>query len=166
MYGRGGWEGTMMSRHHITRSRLGGAANAARIVAGLIWLAGAAFNAVVTLRMDEPYAWLETSPVPFYRWFFADVVKAHPSLWTMLLVIGELALGTLTLARGRWARLGLTGGAVFSALLCSLASIYTLVMGPYALLLGWLGRGTYERSPLERISARVASGGDRRHEPA
>lgn len=128
-----------------------GAANIARVVVGLIWLAGAAFNALVTLRMSDAFAWLEESPVPVYRWFFGDVVGAHPAVWTVLLAFGELVLGVLTLARGGWARFGLAGGALFSALLFSLGTVYTLVMGPYALLLARLARWDYPRSLFDRL---------------
>jgi hypothetical protein len=114
------------------------AVDIARIAAGCVWLGGAAFNALWTIRQSAPYEWLEEETLPLSRWFFGDVVSAHPAPWTALLIAGELALGILTLARGRWARLGLAGGALFSALLFATASPYTLVMGPYAFLLAWL----------------------------
>lgn len=59
-------------------------------------------------------------------------------MWTIGLIAGEAALGILTLVCGRWGRTGLIGGALFSLFLFSLAVPYTLVMGGYALLLGWL----------------------------
>ena len=123
---------------------------AARIVVGLIWLAGAVFNILVTLRMPQPFQWLEASPVPLYRWFFTDIVGDHPALWTLLLVAGETALGLLTLARGGWERLGLVGGALFSLFLVSFGTVYTLMMAPYALLLVWLTRRDTTPFPLHR----------------
>jgi hypothetical protein len=123
----------------------------ARIAVGGIWLAGAAFNAFVTRRMEDPYGWLaDGSPVPIYRWFFGDVVGAHPTAWTVALAAGEATIGALTLCRGRWAQLGLAGGALFSALLFSLATPYTLVMGPYALFLAWLARQEHRWSQVAR----------------
>lgn len=123
----------------------------ARIAVGGVWLAGAAWNALVTRRMEDPYGWLaDGSPVPVYRWFFGDVVSAHPTSWTMALAVGEASVGALTLRRGRWARLGLAGGALFSALLFSLATPYTLMMGPYALFLAWLARKEQRRSQVAR----------------
>lgn len=127
-----------MKARHASRPQWPGWANSARLVIGLIWLAGAAFNALVTLRMSRPFEWLESSPIPIYRWFFRDVAGEHPVVWTLLLVAGEAALGVLTLARGGWARLGLAGGALFSLFLFSLGTVYTLVMAPYAALLTWL----------------------------
>lgn len=125
-----------------------------RLVVGLIWIAGAVFNLLVTLRMERPFEWLEASPVPFYRWFFADVAGAHPALWTVLLVAGETALGVLTLWDGARARLGLAGGALFSAFLFSLAPPYTLVMGPYAVFVGWLARKPHSQSIRQMLRQR------------
>ena len=144
-----------MSRARSTELRGTNVANAARIAVGLVWLAGAVFNALVTTRMADPYGWLVGSPVPVYRRFFADVVGAHPRFWTVLLVIGETALGVLTLARGWRARLGLAGGALFSALLFSFLSPYTRMMGPYALLLAWLARRDYPVSLLDGLRSLI-----------
>lgn len=129
----------------------GPGANTTRIVVGLIWLAGAAFNAFVTMRMAEPFGWLESSPVAPYRWFFRDVVGPRPEPWTALLVAAEATMGILTMARGRWARLGLGLGALFSAFLFTLATPYTLVMGAYAALLAWLARKEYPTTPLDPL---------------
>ena len=132
-----------MARANTPHRRGLSGAGVARTVVGTIWLAGAVFNALVTLRMEDPYGWIaDESRLGVYRWFFGEVVGAHPAVWTVLLIAGEAALGVLTLARGGWATLGLVGGVLFSAFLFSLASPYTLMMGPYALLLAWLGRRT------------------------
>lgn len=139
----------MTTTHAIWTSRPGWT-NVARLVIGLIWLAGAAFNGLVTLRMSRPFEWLEASPVPVYRWFFRDIAGAQPAFWTLLLIAGEIALGVLTLARGGWARLGLAGGALFSLFLVSLGTVYTLVMAPYALLLAWLARRDTTPFPFDR----------------
>jgi hypothetical protein len=123
-----------------------------RIVVGLVWLAGAAWNLLVTWRMDDPYGWLaDAARVAPWRWFFAEVVEAHRMLWTALLIMGETVLGVLTLGRRRWARLGLAAGALFSAALFSFGTPYTLMMGPYALLLAWLWRHEVHRSAKSRM---------------
>jgi hypothetical protein len=110
-----------------------------RYVVGLIWIAGAVFNATWTMRHLDLYQGLASdATVPIYRWLFGDVVGARPAFWTVLLVIGELALGLLTLGSGWRARLGLAGGAIWSLLLFPLLWPYTLMMGPYAALLVWL----------------------------
>lgn len=123
-----------------------------RIVVGFIWLAGAAFNMLVTWRMADPFGWLaEGSRFAPWRWFFGEVAGAHPAFWTALLIAGEIALGVLTLGRGDRARLGLAGGVLFSLFLLSLGTSYTLIMGPYALLLGRLARYRYGRSLLDYL---------------
>ena len=119
-----------------------------RLVVGLIWLAGATINTLVTLRMAEPFTWLEESPVRSYRWFFSEVVGTYPTVWTILLIVGELSLAILTLSRRGWARIGLVGGAVFSLFLFVSALSYTLMMAPFALLLTWLARHDYPESSL------------------
>lgn len=127
-------------------------AEIARIVVGLIWLAGAVWNLTVTLRMADPFGWLaEGSWFAPWRWFFGDIVQSRPAFWTVLLISGEAALGALTLARHGWARLGLAGGALFSIALFSFGTSYTLMMGPYALLLAWLARHQYHRSAIDHL---------------
>ena len=109
-------------------------------IVGGIWLAGAAFNAGWTTRQAAPFEWLEESLFPPYRWFFGEVAAQSPVFWTVALVAGETALGILTIAGGKWTRLGLLGGVLFSLFLFSLATPYTTMMGGYALLLAWLLR--------------------------
>jgi len=145
-----------MNRTPATDRGRMGAVDIARAAVGLIWLAGAAVNAVVTLRMADPYGWLaDGSRVRGYRWFFREVAGAHPTGWTLVLIAGEAALGVLTLSRGGWAKLGLAAGAMFSAVLASFSTPFTVVMGPYALLLAWLARhdGRPDRpSPIGRLA--------------
>ena len=71
----------------------------ARKVVGLIWIAGALWNAGWSLRQDNPWSWLEDSPVPVYEWFFGEVVSRNPAFWTVLVIIAELSLGVLTFSR-------------------------------------------------------------------
>ena len=138
-----------MTERRAGRSRV----NVARVLVGLIWLAGAAFNLLVTTRMEDPYGWIaRDSAFPLYRWYFREVVDPHPVVWTLLLVAWEAATGGATLARGQWPRLGLTGGVLFSAFLFTLVWPYTLMMGPYALFLAWLARRHH------RLSDRATEG--------
>jgi hypothetical protein len=97
--------------------------------------------------MDAPYEWLaDGSRIGAYRWFFGDVVGAHPEFWTAALVVGEAGLGVMTLSRGRWAVWGLACGAAFSAVLFSFSTPYTVVMGPCAIFLGWLAQEHLKRN--------------------
>jgi hypothetical protein len=128
---------------------------------GGIWIAGAAFNALVTARMDDPYAWIvDESRIGAYRWFFGEVAGAHPVAWTLALVAGEAVLGVLTLAGGRKARLGLFGGVIFSLFLFFMVTPYTVVMGPYALVLVGL---LLEERRRTRVTQSHPSNGDRGH---
>lgn len=130
-----------------------------RLVVGSIWLAGATYNALVTWAMSDPYGWIaDDSVIPLWRWFFTNVVERQPELWTALLIAGELLLGVLTLGRSRWAQFGLLGGAIFSVVLFSLGTPYTLMMGPYAVFLIWLSRHDAEDGVLHLLWPR--------HQPA
>lgn len=133
--------------HRFERDRI------AQYIVGGIWLAGAAFNAVATLRQPDPYTWLEESLVRPYRWFFGEVAARDPSFWTLALVAGETALGILTLAGGKWTSLGLLGGVLFSTFLFTLATPYTLMMGGYALLLAWLARRAGHSDQVKGLAA-------------
>lgn len=140
--------------HIMTTMHGGKGTNIARIVVGLIWIGGAVWNLVFTTRMDRPYGWLaDDAGTSLYRWFFGEVVEAHPVFWTVLLAIGELTVGGLTLMRGGWAKLGLLGGALFSAFLFLTMTPYTLIMGPYAVFLGWLAAKEYPRNAWEIVRA-------------
>src|SRR5687768_7293038 len=115
-----------------------------RMFVGVIWIAGAAFNAMWTLRHPEFFGnegIAQDASLEIYRWFFGDVVARAPALWTALLILGEVAIGVLTLGGGRWARTGLWGGVVWSLWLFPLIWPDTIMMGPFALLLAWLLRG-------------------------
>jgi hypothetical protein len=128
---------------------------AARLAIGLVWIAGAIFNLVVTMRMDAPFAWIEDSAIRPWGWFFSRVVSPHAGFWIALLVIWEFGIGAMTLVRGRFARFGLAGGALFSAFLFSLWTPYTMAMGVYALLLAWLAPRRHERSAIETARGRL-----------
>jgi hypothetical protein len=132
-------------------------AELARIAVGLIWLAGALFNAIVTMRMADPFSWLaEGSRFSIWRTFFRETVSRHPRRWTVLLIAGEAALGLLTLGKGKRARIGLAGGSLFSAGLFSLGTSYSTMMGPYTLLLVWLTRFEFGQSIID-ILRRIRS---------
>lgn len=121
-----------------------------RSVIGLVWIAGAVFNALWTPRYSEVFQSLAAeASIPVYRWLFGEVVGAHPVFWAVLLVIGEFLLGVLTLGKGRWGRLGLALGALWSLLLFPLVWPYTLIMGPYAVLLAWLASRDHDESLLD-----------------
>jgi hypothetical protein len=105
--------------------------------------------------MADPFGWLANgSRLAFWRWIFGEVVMPHRSFWTAMLIVGETALGVLTLARGGWAKLGLLCGTLFSAALFTFGTTYTLIMGPYAFLLAWLARHQFGRSFVDLLRGR------------
>ena len=126
----------------------------ARMALGLTWIAGAIYNLVWTLWHpellgDEGFG--ANASLPVYRWFFGDVVGGAPAFWTVLLILGELGLGALTLARGVWAKAGLWGSVAWSLWLFPLMWPYTQMMGPFALLPAWLLRDEPRWSVLDVI---------------
>ena len=133
--------------HRFERDRI------AQDIVGGIWLAGAAFNAVATLRQPDPYTWLEESLVRPYRWFFGEVAARDPSFWTLALVAGETALGILTLAGGKWTRLGLLGGSALQHLPVHVGDAIHMMMGGYALLLAWLARRAGHSDQVKGLAA-------------
>lgn len=122
-----------------------------RLATGLIWLAGALFNTLVILRMDDPWGWAaRDAHLRPYRWFFSLVGK-RPRFWTIALILFETAIGCLTLGKGARARFDLIAGAAFSLFLFPILWPYTAMMGPYALLLAWLQRRTPDVSLLDLL---------------
>lgn len=101
--------------------------NVAR-VAGVVMLAGAGLNLVLTTAVPESYAslgeWLN-GPEPLHRLWSATMGE-HPRVWVPIVGIAfEAGVGTLALSRSRTRRLaGLVGIGVFHVSL--------LVMGLWA----------------------------------
>lgn len=136
-------------------------AQAGRIIVGLIWIAGAVFNILVTTRMERPFDWIaDESRLGVMRWFFGEVVSACPVGWTVLLAIAELAIGVLTLMKGQFAKVGLAGGVLFSLFLFGMATPYTVVMGPYALFLFWRTRKEYPETAWSYVRAWLHNRGE------
>lgn len=81
----------------------------ARVLLGAVWIAGAIWNAFVTLP-GAPGAWSdlgENATFGVYRWFFDSVAGGAPVFWTIMLIAAELTLGVLLLGTDPWARYGL-----------------------------------------------------------
>ena len=129
-----------------------------RMGLGLIWIAGAFFNLVWTLRQPNVFGqggFAGEAGLTIYRWFFREVIAPAPTFWTVLLVLGEAALGAQTLAKGAWARAGLWGSALWSLWLFPLMWPYTIMMGPFALVPLWLLRGTQDVSAIDLLRRRA-----------
>jgi len=93
------------------------------IAIGVLFAIGAVFNTVYTLRnSDEFYggfaegAWLKPA-----RWFVDDVVIPNATVFTVLLILFQIAVAVLILTRGDLVTAALVAGATF-AVLAALAS--------------------------------------------
>jgi hypothetical protein len=81
----------------------------ARMLLGAVWIAGAMWNAVVTLPgASDAWSDLGTNATfRIYRWFFDSIAGGAPVVWALMLVVAELTLGLLLLRADPWARYGL-----------------------------------------------------------
>lgn len=88
---------------------------AGRIVFGVFFLL-MAWGVNLPMMITDPSLYPAAgahSIIPLYRWFFTQVLAAHPLPFILLLIAFETAVGLLTLSRGRWVKLGLASGALF-----------------------------------------------------
>lgn len=134
-----------------------------RMLLGVIWIAGAIFNAVWTLpaAFDAWDSLGREATFAGYRWFFGTVVSLAPDLMTLLLILGELALGVMLLSRDPWAQVGLVLSVVWCAFLLFIIWPYTLSTLLLLALAGWLLRYDHDRSVVDLLRHR--GGLDRLH---
>lgn len=83
---------------------------------GLVYLVGAGFSSIYTLRHGEGFyggfaegAWFKPS-----RWFVRNLVMPRSMVFTGLLIIFQLIVALSILTRGILVQSGLIAGAVFS----------------------------------------------------
>lgn len=79
--------------------------NAARIFVGVFFIIMAvAVNAVLSIIAPDQFVRLgaDAPLIPFYGWFFEQIVALAPQLVGILAAIGEIAIGLLVLSSGRW----------------------------------------------------------------
>jgi hypothetical protein len=108
-------------------------ANLLRLFWGCVFMAGVAIN--VFLAIKDPtvynngglYAWPD-----ILQNFWADTVVPNILLFIILYAVIELILGLLILNKGKWAKIGLAGGALFG--------IGLLMLGLGAQRSDWLAR--------------------------
>jgi hypothetical protein len=127
-----------------------------RLVLGVIWISGAIINGLWTLPAASD-AWESLgrdATFAAYRWFFSDIVSVAPELMTVLLILGELALGVMILARDPWARSGLLLSVVWSVFLLFLIWPYTLSTLVLLVLAAWLLRFDHERAVVDLVRHR------------
>lgn len=86
-----------------------------RAAIGLGFIAAAVFNAWKVLTDPQAYV-LGFGPqalFPFYENFIYGPFAKEPARFVLPIALGQLAIGLLMFAPGKWLRLGLAGGTVF-----------------------------------------------------
>jgi hypothetical protein len=85
---------------------------------GMLFAVGAVFNSVYTLRHGKEFygsfadgAWLSPG-----RWVIDNVVLPNATVFTVLLIVFQVAVATLILTRGDLVTSALVAGAAFSVL--------------------------------------------------
>jgi hypothetical protein len=136
--------------------------NAGRIFLGIFFLVMAIGVNVVTVFVDpNSYIGLGAdSYIPLYRWVFIDLVALAPPLFVLPVAAFEIAIGLLTLSRGRYVKWGLIGGIVFLIGITPLG-IWTLANPILAAAMAVLLRKEYDRSLPEMLH--LTSGPGRAH---
>jgi hypothetical protein len=122
--------------------------NAARLFIGIFFIVMAlAVNLLLSALAPDQFVKLGTDAplVPFYAWFFQNIVAPAPQLIGILAAAGEIALGLLILSGGRRVTLGLAG-AIFFLIVTTPLGIWTLPNPVFAAGLAWLMRKEYPNS--------------------
>ena len=86
-----------------------------RIFLGFFFIAmGLGVNLTLTLTDPQSFVGLGShSYLPLYRWVFGNLVARNPVLMVAPVILYEIIIGTLMLAKGSNARLGFAGAIVF-----------------------------------------------------
>lgn len=88
-----------------------------KLVGGFFVMTGGVHLGIVAADPEFYRPFADAALFPFVRDAWAEVVMARPELYGLLLMAGEIALGTALLAGGRAARVGWVGVIVFHLLL-------------------------------------------------
>jgi hypothetical protein len=98
-----------------TRTLLGAAGR--RVVGGFFVAMGAIHLWIVSSDAQAYRHFADRGLFPFVRGGWREIVMVHPAVWGLLLMAGEITLGTLLLVGGRAARWGWIGVLAFHVLL-------------------------------------------------
>jgi hypothetical protein len=126
----------------------------------MFFIGSGVFNALVTLPNPELYRVFSTLTfLPFYRRLLLEVALPNAYLISGLVVIFELVVGALTLARGHWVRWGLIGTGAWTIFVAPAMGWYTL-WSPLLLVIPLLLlRYEYRRSLLDLVLRRGGRAG-------
>jgi hypothetical protein len=88
-----------------------------RVVGGFFVAMGAIHLGIVSTDAQAYRHFADHGLFPFVRDEWREIVMAHPAVWGLLLMAGEITLGILLLVGGRAARWGWVGVITFHVLL-------------------------------------------------
>jgi len=90
--------------------------NAGRIFLGLFYVAMAiGVNIVLVLLHPQLYIELgRNALIPLYRALFLQVIALNPPLFILPVAACQIAIGLLILNKGRYVKVGLAGGIIFT----------------------------------------------------
>ena len=122
--------------------------NAARIFVGVFFIIMAvAVNVLLSIVAPDQFVRLgaDAPLIPFYGWFFEQVVALAPQVVGILAAIGEITVGLLILSSGRLVKVGLIGAILFLIVITPLG-VWTLPNPVFAAGLAWLLTKDYPKS--------------------
>ncbi len=89
-----------------------------RLVLAVAFFVGAGVNTYLLLGVPEVYeGFADFAFLRFYRAMWAEQILPMLELWIGLVIVFEIAVGVLLLARGPYAQVGLVLSAAYSAFL-------------------------------------------------
>ena len=111
------------------------------LVGGLFLVTGGVHLGLVAADTQVYRHFADAGLFPFVREGWQEIVMTHPAVWGLLLMAGEILLGTLLLVGGRAARWGWFGVIGFHALLLLFGFGFWLWAVPALVVLVILARG-------------------------
>jgi hypothetical protein len=117
--------------------------NIIEIGLGLVYLIGAGFSSVYTLRHGEEFFGSFANGAWFFpsRWVVLNIVLPYSKLFTILLIVFQLSVAISILSRGVLVKPGLMAGAIFSLAAVMVSNIpgamANLVLAAVQLFLGF-----------------------------
>lgn len=111
-----------------------------QVVGGFFLVTGGVHLGLVAADATVYRHFADSALFPFVRDGWRDIVMATPTVWGLLLMGGEIALGTLLLVGGRAARYGWYGVIGFHLLLMLFGFGFWLWSVPVLVLLVFLAR--------------------------
>lgn len=126
-----------------------------RILLAAVFLGGAAYNTLVTLRDPESLrGFAELAMLDVLQLLILEWVMPYATLFVGLLIAFEASVGVLLLLRGRRVRLALIAAAVFFIALVPVVREYGLANLPFFLVTLALLRREYPATVPEELRAR------------